>query len=311
MPIVDHLRWLLWLLPVPSTVTCVLPLQPSHTPERRSLGAERPVVCLSKRNFQFWKLPPAFRCCALLGRSLPSRLRVAMAAPSDGGHNPVALMPGTAAAAAAATLQPTPNQRQLGVEALPPAHLQLQQHPQQLGQQQRLGTQAAVAQLSLPFVPLGAAGAFPQGLVQLHAFGLPGQTQQQAAPLLYTVPPGAAPASAAAAGGGGAGDPVYVNPRQLAGILRRRKQREKEEAKRRLQPRKAVKKVRQRVGGIEGGSTGRDEWRGGFAALPHWQLLHFGQVGRRRGWCGPFFLPGIIHQTFSMQHAQSTHLRLV
>ncbi len=205
-----------------------------------------------------------------------------MAAPSDGGHYPVALMPGTAAAAAAATLQPTPNQRQLGVEALPPAHLQLQQHPQQLGQQQRLGTQAAVAQLSLPFVPLGAAGAFPQGLVQLHAFGLPGQAQQQAAPLLYTVPPGAAPASAAAAAAG-AGDPVYVNPRQLAGILRRRKQREKEEAKRRLQPRQAVKKVRQR-GWHRGGPYGRDAWRGAFAVPPPRQLLHFKRVRSQGGW---------------------------
>lgn len=176
-------------------------------------------------------------------------------AAADGGNYPAALLRGAAAAAAAAaTLQPTPTQPQPGVQASPPAHLQLQQHPQQIGQQQHLGAQAAVA---LPFVPglapLGAAGAFPPGLAQLQAFAVPGQAQQQAAPFVYLLPPGAAPTTAgAAAGGGGAEDPIYVNPRQLAGILRRRKQREKEEAKRRLQPRTAVKKVGEGVGAAPG-----------------------------------------------------------
>lgn len=183
-----------------------------------------------------------------------------MAAPADGGRNFVALLPGASTAAAAAALQPTPTQLQPGVQMLPPTHVQLQQHQQQMEQQQRAGVHVATAQLSLPFVPglvpLGAGATFP-GLAQLQTFGAAGQVQQHLAPLAYLAPPGAASTIDAVGGSSGAGEPVYVNPRQLAGILRRRKQREQAEAKRRLQPRKAVKKVRgswhgRRNGGTEG-----------------------------------------------------------
>lgn len=123
---------------------------------------------------------------------------------------------------AAAALQPTPAQLPLGQQQAAQAPARLQQLQQM--QMQPLGGALQGGQPASALPPaaaaLGAAAALAGG-------GLPA----------YGLAPGAAAAGAGAGAAGvallpGEQDLLYVNPRQLAGILRRRGKRQKEEAKR-------------------------------------------------------------------------------
>lgn len=185
-----------------------------------------------------------------------------MAAVAGGGaqHATTFLPPLAAAPAqAAATLLPTPAAAPRLQQALPPAHLQQLQQQQMLQHQQQLQLlqqqhALASASVTLPYgpslVPLPAGAAY-----QLGGSGIPMPMLNLAAHLANgaagaaaggqhqpTLVYGLAPPPAVVGAGSGADDTLYVNPRQLAGILRRRSQREKQEARHRQQQRLKPKK---------------------------------------------------------------------
>lgn len=144
-----------------------------------------------------------------------------MAAPAD--YVSGLLQPAAATAAAAGALQPTPVQQAGGGRAAHPLPAQMQQAQYQAAGQQQLA-------FSSGGVPLVAPACYTAGSAQRPPGGsvpqpMPPQAYAATQQLLLGVQ------SAGGAAAGGCDDVLYVNPRQLAGILRRRKQREAQQLK--------------------------------------------------------------------------------